>query len=93
MTKLLCVVLVSSLLLATLAGASSSSLMPSLGRHQAQVLGRKGRDLGQLGYHHQHQTKHMQQHEVSSYFIHPLEPVEVQSIILSTKKNSSVTEA
>ncbi|PAN40540.1 hypothetical protein PAHAL_7G323100 [Panicum hallii] len=63
MTKLLCVVLVSSLLLATLAGASSSSLMPSLGRHQAQVLGRKGRDLGQLGYHHQHQTKHMQQHE------------------------------
>ena len=62
MTKLLCVVLASSLLLATVAGASSSSVMPSLGRHQAQVLGRKGRELGQ----YQHQSSHMQQPEVSS---------------------------
>ncbi|KAG2575359.1 uncharacterized protein LOC120642050 [Panicum virgatum] len=31
--------------------------MPSLGRHQAQVLGRKGRELGQ----YQHQSSHMQQ--------------------------------
>ncbi|OEL24357.1 hypothetical protein BAE44_0014618 [Dichanthelium oligosanthes] len=63
MTKLLCVVLFSSLLLATLAGASSSSLTSSLIRHQVQVLGRKGRELGQFGYHHQHQSKHMQQPE------------------------------
>ncbi|CAN6277212.1 unnamed protein product [Urochloa humidicola] len=55
MKKLLCVVLVSSLLLATLAGASSSPLTSSLGRHQAQVLGRKGRG------HYQHLSRNMQQ--------------------------------
>jgi hypothetical protein len=60
MKKLLCVVLVSSLLLATLAGASSSSLASSIGKqHQAQVLGRKGRD------HYQHLRRNLQQPEVS----------------------------
>uniref|UniRef100_A0A0A9PLF6 Uncharacterized protein n=1 Tax=Arundo donax TaxID=35708 RepID=A0A0A9PLF6_ARUDO len=65
MKKLLCVVLaVSSLLLVTLAGASSPSLASSLSRQQqAQVLGRKGRELGQLGYHYQHEGKHMQERE------------------------------
>nr|CAB3486036.1 unnamed protein product [Digitaria exilis] len=58
MKKLLCVVLVSSLLLATLAGASSSSLTSSLSRDQAQVLGRKGRD-----HYHPQISKNMQQPE------------------------------
>ncbi|CAL5014392.1 unnamed protein product [Urochloa decumbens] len=55
MKKLLCAVLVSSLLLSTLAGAASSPLTSSLGRHQAQVLGRKGRG------HYQHLSRNMQQ--------------------------------
>ncbi|CAN6229893.1 unnamed protein product [Urochloa humidicola] len=55
MKKLLCVVLVSSLLLATLAGASSSPLTSSLGGHQEQVLGRKGRG------HYQHLSRNIQQ--------------------------------
>jgi len=72
MMKASCVVLVSSLLLATLAvaGASSSSPRSFLGRHPELVLGRKGRELSQSsGYHYQHQSKHMEQHEVSSYSI------------------------
>ncbi|KAJ1273274.1 hypothetical protein BS78_06G267200 [Paspalum vaginatum] len=66
MTKIFCAVLVSSLLLASLAGASSSSTSSSLGRrHQALVLGRKGRELGELGHHYrQYQSEHMQQPEV-----------------------------
>uniref|UniRef100_A0A0A9FM03 Uncharacterized protein n=1 Tax=Arundo donax TaxID=35708 RepID=A0A0A9FM03_ARUDO len=63
MNKLLCVALVSILLLVTLAGAASSSLASSLSRQQAQVLGRKGRELGQLGYRYQHEGKHKQQPE------------------------------
>ncbi|CAD6259213.1 unnamed protein product [Miscanthus lutarioriparius] len=66
MMKASCVVLVSSLLLATLAvaGASSSSPRSFLGRHPELVLGRKGRELSQSsGYHYQHQSKHMEQHE------------------------------
>ncbi|WVZ87504.1 hypothetical protein U9M48_034133 [Paspalum notatum var. saurae] len=65
MTKIFCAVLVSSLLLATLAGASSSSVSPSLGRHhQALVLGRKVRELGELGHQYQrYQSEHKQQPE------------------------------
>ena len=66
MKKIFCVALVSSLLLVTLAGASSS-LTSSLSRPQEKVLGRKGRELDQLGYHYQHEGKHMQQTEVSSH--------------------------
>ncbi|XP_062183774.1 uncharacterized protein LOC133887808 isoform X2 [Phragmites australis] len=63
MKKLLCLVLVSSLLLVTLAGAASYPLPSPLSRQQAQVLGRKGRELGQLGYHYQHEGKQKQQPE------------------------------
>ncbi|XP_062226998.1 uncharacterized protein LOC133925160 [Phragmites australis] len=62
MKKIFCVALVSSLLLVTFAGASSS-LTSSLSRPQEKVLGRKGRELDQLGYHYQHEGKHMQQTE------------------------------
>ncbi|KAL6651888.1 hypothetical protein ACP70R_010813 [Stipagrostis hirtigluma subsp. patula] len=65
MGKLLCVVLLylsSHLLLVTLGGASSP-LTPAISRQKAQVLGRKGRELGQLGYQYQHDRKHMQQPE------------------------------
>lgn len=79
-----CAALVSCLflLLATLAagaGAASSSSPPSssLGKHPAELvlLGRKGRELGQLSSssgdrYYQHQSKQTQQPEVSSYFIH-----------------------
>ncbi|CAN6241229.1 unnamed protein product [Urochloa humidicola] len=55
MKKLLCVVLISSLLLATLADASSAPPTSSVGGHQEQVLGRKGRG------HYQHLSRNMQQ--------------------------------
>ncbi|TVU16425.1 hypothetical protein EJB05_39987, partial [Eragrostis curvula] len=73
MKKLLCVVLVASLLLDTLAGASSSPpLASSLSRQQAQVLGRKGRELGQLAYQHEQNSENS---EISSY-VRPQELVD-----------------
>ncbi|KAF8660296.1 hypothetical protein HU200_057865 [Digitaria exilis] len=73
MKKLLCVVLVSSLLLATLAGASSSSLTSSLSRDQAQVLGRKGRD-----HYHPQISKNMQQPETIYCCVHDQEVLAVE---------------
>ncbi|NP_001142878.2 uncharacterized protein LOC100275283 precursor [Zea mays] len=61
MMKPSCVLLLSSLLVATLAATSSSSPPYSVGKHPGWllVLGRKGRELGQSsGYHYyQHQSK------------------------------------
>jgi hypothetical protein len=66
MKRILCVVLVSSLLLLTLAaGVSSPPLTSTLSRQHARVLGRKGRGLGQVGNHSQHEGKRMQNSEVS----------------------------
>ncbi|KAM3390422.1 hypothetical protein ACQJBY_012175 [Aegilops geniculata] len=67
MEKLLTVVCVSSLLLATLAdnASSRSSLQhPSLDRLQDRVLGRKGG--AELAYHHHYRREgeHEEQHEV-----------------------------
>ncbi|ONM12711.1 hypothetical protein ZEAMMB73_Zm00001d001989 [Zea mays] len=75
MMKPSCVLLLSSLLVATLAATSSSSPPYSVGKHPGWllVLGRKGRELGQSsGYHYyQHQSK---QPEVSSYSLSYISP-------------------
>ncbi|XP_062183773.1 uncharacterized protein LOC133887808 isoform X1 [Phragmites australis] len=82
MKKLLCLVLVSSLLLVTLAGAASYPLPSPLSRQQAQVLGRKGRELGQLGYHYQHEGKQKQQPEEENLTVH------VQEAAMEVKKSA-----
>ncbi|KAL6844448.1 hypothetical protein ACP4OV_026121 [Aristida adscensionis] len=63
MGKLLCVVLLSSLLLLATLVSASSSPKSSLSKQHAQVLGRKGRELGQMGHHYHHEDNHMQQTE------------------------------
>ncbi|CAL5029543.1 unnamed protein product [Urochloa decumbens] len=70
MKKLLCAVLVSSLLLSTLAGAASSPLTSSLDRHQAQVLGLKGRG------HYQHLSRNMQQQQPEEVTVEVKKPTE-----------------
>ncbi|ONM12710.1 uncharacterized protein [Zea mays] len=87
MMKPSCVLLLSSLLVATLAATSSSSPPYSVGKHPGWllVLGRKGRELGQSsGYHYyQHQSKQPETENLTQLSVHG---VQLQGVAMEVKK-------